>query len=57
MCWIVENGFTFHQLIYGYVETYDKNDDEIDRNNDVYFRYEMGTSLNSQFPHDSVEGG
>jgi len=36
--WLVEYCFTSHQLIYGYVETADDNDDEIDRHPGLHFK-------------------
>ena len=35
--WLVEYSFTSHQLIYGYIETEDNNDDEVDRNPDLHY--------------------
>ena len=34
----VEYCFASHQLIYGYLETDDDNDDEIDRNSNFHFK-------------------
>ena len=35
---MIEYYFTSHQLIYGYAETDDDNDEEIDRNLDLHFK-------------------
>jgi len=35
--WLVEYCYTSHQLIYGYVDTLDYND-EIDTNHDLHFK-------------------
>ena len=34
--WLAEYYFTSHQLIYAYIEMEDDNDDEIDRDPDLY---------------------